>query len=67
MSVLILECSLRQAMTHVTVSEKLEPPYCAAHLLDDIIDNLATVSGDYYQKRTMTYHLVRYALRCFWA
>lgn len=28
-----------------------------AHLLDDIIDNLANVSSDYYQKRTLTYSL----------
>lgn len=28
-----------------------------AHLLDDIIDNLNTIGGDYYQRRTLTYTL----------
>ncbi len=27
----------------------------AAHLLDDVIDNIRNVAGDYYQKRTLTF------------
>jgi len=27
------------------------------HLLDDVIDNIETISGDYYARRTLVYHL----------
>jgi m7GpppX diphosphatase len=38
----------------------LETPGCAigaAHLLDDIIDNIENISGDYYQRKTMHYYI----------